>query len=43
VASYKILFKPSIEKDLSSIPKAVAGRAMAGIEALAENPFSHGS
>ncbi len=39
MASYKVVFKPSVEKDLVALPKATAARAMERIEELAENPF----
>lgn len=39
MASYKILFKPSVEKDFSNLPRAVARRANSRIEELAQNPF----
>jgi mRNA interferase RelE/StbE len=42
VASYKILFKPSVEKDLSAIPRKLAVRVMRRIEQLGENPFLSG-
>ncbi|HUZ45620.1 MAG TPA: type II toxin-antitoxin system RelE/ParE family toxin [Terriglobia bacterium] len=43
MTSYKILFKPSVEKDFSSLPKPMLVRVMARIELLAENPFPAGS
>lgn len=38
MASYKILFKPSIEKDLRALPKSVTKRVWLKIEGLAEDP-----
>jgi mRNA interferase RelE/StbE len=40
VGSYKVVFRPSVEKDLAALPKATARRALARIEKLAENPFA---
>jgi len=39
MASYSIQFSPSVEKDLRRLPKTVASRVMAAIEALATEPF----
>ena len=39
MASYKILFRPSVEKDLSKLPGPLARRVAVRIEGLAENPF----
>jgi len=39
MASYSIVFKPSVEKDLRSLPKSVIPRVVRHIEALKENPF----
>jgi mRNA interferase RelE/StbE len=39
MASYNIVFKPSVEKDLRSLPKSVIARVLRQIEALRENPF----
>ena len=38
MASYSLLVKPSVEKDLRSIPKSVIKRVWAKIEALADDP-----
>jgi mRNA interferase RelE/StbE len=43
MASYNIVFKPSIEKDLRSLPKSVIARVLRQIETLSENPFSRQS
>lgn len=39
MASYKVLFKPSVEKDLRSLPQSVVTRTFKRIEALKENPL----
>ena len=39
MGSYKIVFKPSVEKDLGNLPKLLASRAMKRIEGLALDPF----
>jgi mRNA interferase RelE/StbE len=43
MVSYKLIFKPSVEKDLRSLPQAVVKRVVGRIEALGESPFPHGS
>jgi mRNA interferase RelE/StbE len=39
MASYKVNPKPSVEKDLRSLPKSVVIRVVKSMELLAENPF----
>ena len=39
MASYKVVPKPSVEKDLRSLPKSVIVRVMNQIEGLANDPF----
>lgn len=39
MASYSINFKPSVEKDLRHLPKAVLARVMARIESLKSEPI----
>jgi mRNA interferase RelE/StbE len=39
MASFKIVLKPSVEKDLRSLPKSTISRVMRQIEALADDPF----
>jgi mRNA interferase RelE/StbE len=39
MASCNIVFKPSVEKDLRSLPKSVIARVLRQIEVLRENPF----
>ena len=43
MASYKIVFKPSAEKDLRSLPKVAVGRIFKRIEALSVDPLPRGS
>ncbi len=38
MASYRLLFKESVAKDLRPLPKADVARVLSRIEALAENP-----
>ncbi len=39
MASYKVVFKPSVEKDLRTLPKSVIERVFRRIELLGSNPF----
>ncbi len=39
MASYKVILKPSFEKDLRSIPKSVITRVINSLDLLAEDPF----
>jgi mRNA interferase RelE/StbE len=39
MASYNIVFKPSVGKDLRSLPKPMVARVLKQIESLRENPF----
>ena len=39
MAFYNIVFKPSVEKDLRSLPKSVIARVLRQIEVLRKNPF----
>ena len=39
MASYKVVFKPSVEKDLRSLPKSVTARVFKQVEALKDEPF----
>ncbi|MGH2605016.1 MAG: type II toxin-antitoxin system RelE family toxin [Anaerolineales bacterium] len=43
MASYRVLLKPSVEKDLRPLPKRAVRRLVARIEALAADPFPRGS
>jgi mRNA interferase RelE/StbE len=39
MGSYSIVFKPSVEKDLRSLPKEVVARVLARIENLQSEPL----
>jgi mRNA interferase RelE/StbE len=39
MASYKIILKPSVEKDFRTLPKVMVERVLKHIELLSENPF----
>jgi mRNA interferase RelE/StbE len=39
MASYKVVFKPSVEKDLRVLPPSVVERVFKKIEALKDEPF----
>ena len=39
MASYKVVTKPSIEKDLRPLPKSAVTRILSQIEGLGESPF----
>jgi len=39
MASYKVIFKPSVEKDLRSLPQSVVARIFKHVEALKDAPF----
>ena len=39
MARYRILLKPSVEKDVRVIPKRTVGRLLLQIEGLAADPF----
>jgi mRNA interferase RelE/StbE len=39
MASYKIVFKPSVEKDLRSLPRSIVARVFKQIETLKDEPF----
>ena len=39
MASYKIILKPSVQKDLRALPKVMAGRVFQYIENLQNNPY----
>jgi mRNA interferase RelE/StbE len=40
VASYSLAFRPSLEKDLASLPKHVVSRILDRFEKLKNDPFS---
>jgi mRNA interferase RelE/StbE len=39
MASYNVIFKPSVEKDLRSLPQSVVKRVFRRIDAFKEAPF----
>ncbi len=39
MASFEVLFKPSVGKDLRPLPQPMVARIMERIEVLKENPF----
>lgn len=39
MASYNIIFKPSVEKDLRSLPRAMVARIFERVEALRDDPL----
>ena len=39
MASYRVIFKPSVEKDLRSLPQSVVTRIFKHIDALKDDPF----
>jgi mRNA interferase RelE/StbE len=41
--SYKVLLKPSVEKDLRVLPKALLARVLSQIESLKDDPYSRRS
>jgi mRNA interferase RelE/StbE len=43
MASYSIIFKPSVEKDFRGLPASVIAQLMKKIEALKTNPYPHQS
>ena len=43
MASYSLHFKPSVEKDLGSLPKPLIARILDRLEQLKSNPLPHQS
>jgi mRNA interferase RelE/StbE len=39
MASYELIFKPSVHKDLRSLPKSLVARVLQRIEQLQDDPF----
>ncbi len=39
MASYKVIPKPSLDKDLRSLPRAAIARVVKSLEGLADDPF----
>ena len=40
MASYSIVYKPSVEKDLRSLPRSTVARLIKQIDTLRDNPIS---
>jgi len=43
MASYKVVPKPSVEKDLRSLPKSAIGRVIKKLDGLADDPLPSGA
>ena len=43
MASFNVILKPSVEKDLRRLPKKLVPRVMERIEKLKDEPFPHGA
>jgi mRNA interferase RelE/StbE len=43
MAKYKLVFKPSVEKDLRSVPQAAVSRVFDHAERLRDDPFPRGT
>jgi mRNA interferase RelE/StbE len=43
MAKYKVVFKPSVEKDLRSLPQSAVTRVFEHAERLRDEPFPRGS
>ncbi len=43
MASYSIVYKPSVEKDLRSLPQSTLARVIKQIDMLGDNPISRSS
>jgi mRNA interferase RelE/StbE len=43
MASYRVILKPSVEKDLRSLPQSVVVRVFKQVETLQDNPLPRGS
>jgi mRNA interferase RelE/StbE len=43
MASFRIVLKPSVHKDLRRLPRALVRRILNRVEALSENPLPRGS
>ncbi len=39
MASYRVVFKPSVQRDLRALPKAVVARVMKRIDVLKDDPL----
>ncbi len=42
MASYRVILKPSVEKDLRALPQSLVVRVFGHIEALQDEPFPRG-
>ncbi len=42
MASFSVILKPSVEKDLRRLPKKMTANVIARIENLQDEPFPHG-
>ena len=43
MASYNLVFRPSVQKDLQSLPTKMVARVLERVEKLREEPFPRGS
>ncbi len=43
MASYKVVFKPSVEKDLRALPQSVVARVVKQVEVLQQDPRPRGT
>ena len=43
MASHKVVFKPSVAKDLRSLPQPMVARVFKQVEALQDNPHPRGA
>ena len=43
MATYRVVLKPSVEKDLRPLPKSIVARIMKHIEGLSDDPFPDGT
>lgn len=41
MASYNIVFQPSVQKDLRKLPKPMVARVLKKIKTLSDDPFPH--
>lgn len=42
MASFKVIFKPSVEKDFRRLPKKIVSNVMGRVEKLKDEPFPRG-
>ena len=43
MGSYSVILKPSVEKDLRGLPRAIVARVMKRVEALRTEPLARGA